>query len=318
MRDVGDLYEPITGRPMHAFAGYGQLTTGALLGRRVELTAGGRLDLLRYRYQLADEEVAAGGYRRFSPRLAAVVRPTEHLTVKAMAATAFRLPTPVELFASHSTASAGNPVGLAAERQRNYELATDWAPTSSVRLRANAFYVEDGGLIDYAPGDGELRNLYDNQRIGLESELTFAVERGRLQADGWLSYAYNRLLDEQVRAELSTEDRITWVPAHVAKVGARVVAGGWRGTVQVYAQGRTHRRQTDMATPELAAARPTSIAPWVDADVTIVRQLGSHLRLGVRVTGLLDRRAAVPATRDVGFDYRVERREAFVSLEAVE
>lgn len=318
MQTVGDVYEPIAGRPMHGLATYGQLTTGGLLGARVEVTAGARLDVLRYRFEHDDDGVVAGGYRRVSPRLAVVVRPADSLTIKAMAATAFRLPTPIELFSSHSFASTGNHHGLEAESERTYELATDWAPTANLRVRANAFYVEDDGLIDYAPGDGELQNLYDNRRLGVESEVTFAVHRDRLQADGWLSYAYNRLIDEEIHAQLSTEERLTWVPAHVAKLGARVAAGGWRATVQVYGQGRTYRRQTDMATPELQAARPTSIAPWADADVTLARQLGAHLRVGVRVTGLLDRRAPVPATRDVGFDYRVDRREAFVSLEAIE
>ncbi len=315
-RPVGGLYSPVDGLPMHGFAGYGQLSTGGLLGRRVEVTAGGRVDVLRYRFRdPADSVLRSGSYQRFSPRLALVGHVADALTVKAMVATAFRLPTMVELFASHSLTSTGNPYDLEAETERTYEVAADWKVNDDLRLRTNAFEVVDDNLIDYTPSDGLLHNLFDSRRFGIESELSFATRRGPVEVDGWVSYAYTRLIEEQIETpELSTETRLTWVPAQVAKLGARLVDGPWRGTIEVYGQGRTFRRQTDLATPAFRAARPDSLAPWVDGDVTVARQLGDHLRLGLRVTGLLDTRAPVPATRDVGFDYRVEPREVFATV----
>ena len=314
-RPTAGVYEPMAGLPMHALAGFGQVSTGRWLGRRFEITAGARADLLAYRFRAEPEAaVQHGSYHRLSPRLAAVARVTDTLTAKVMVATAFRLPTAIELFASHSLTAAGTPMGLEAETERTYEVATDWAPVPAIRVRTNAFVVEDDNLIDYEGSDGRLHNLYDNRRLGFEGEVTFAVARGPWQVDGWASYAYTRLLDEHVQSdELTEEHRLTWVPAQVAKVGVRVRRGTWGATVQAYGQGRTFRRQTDLATAAFRAQRPDVVPGWGDVDVTAWRELGP-VRLGLRVTGLLDSRAPIPATRDVGYDNRLEPREVFATV----
>jgi outer membrane receptor protein involved in Fe transport len=322
-REVGPMYQPIVDRPVHRLGGFAQLVTGGWLGDRVEVTGGLRYDGLMYYYvpnEMPDGPSIRDSFNEISPRIGIVTRPFDWLALKAMAGRAFRTPSIIELFASNTWTTGANAGTLRPERDTTYELAADLQPVSWLRWRSNGFYSRRDNHIGYPDGSSDiLVNLYSNERIGAESRVTGAIDIGRDRIEGHASLSYVRLVDEQsLHEDVAAGQDLVNAPEFLIKSGVRWMGGRTTLAAQVYAQGPTRRRDSAMVTPEFRVVRPDEVPAYATVDASGFFQIAGGLRIGTTVSNVLDRRSRIIAPFDSGFDYRVDPRRFFLTLEFIQ
>jgi outer membrane receptor protein involved in Fe transport len=314
--DMGPFYEPIRDRPFQRVGLYAQGVSGPLLDGLVTLTLGARYDGTRSSYvdiRLPDRPVRELSQDQLSPRVAVVLTPTDRFSLKLLAAEAFRAPVPGELFVSNTAIQVSNPDGLAPERLRTGEVAATWLATDHLELRANAYLFKVRNLIGF--NGTSLVNLYDREHAGAEAEALFDVDLGRAgRLSGFANASWVKLLDEDVLdPSLAPASRLVWAPAYTAKLGVDWQLHRASVAATVLYQGSVARRASDLLTPENRLYRPDTIAPWSSIDLNATWQAARWLRLGVRVTNLLDGRGRVITTGDYPFDAHVEGRRIVAS-----
>jgi iron complex outermembrane receptor protein len=314
------MYQPIVDRPVHLLAGFGQLISGEWLGDRLEITGGLRYDGLIYDYVPMDDPSGpsiADSFHEVSPRVGVVALPADWLAFKALAGRAFRTPAVIELFAANTWTAGANIDNLEPERDTTYELAADVRPHDGLRWRSNGFYSRRENHISFADGVSDtLLNLYTNDRIGAESELLAEVQTGAGRIEGHTSGSYVKLVDEEsLHPEVAAGTSLSNAPALLFKAGARWVGSRTTVSAQAYVQGPTRRRASAMMTPEFREVRPDTVPALATVDAGASYGLTGGLRFGASVTNLLDNRARLVAPYDTGFDYRMDPRRIFVTLE---
>ncbi len=314
---VGPYYQPILGRPLHRLGAYAQAVSGPLLGGLASVTAGARYDAVRASYldlQLDGQPARLRSFEEVSPRLAVVVTPSEGTAVKLMGARAFRAPSATELFPSNTAIQNSNPAGLRPETIDTVELAGTWLANDHLELRANGYWFRFENLIGY---EGlTVANLYTTEHAGTELEALWDVDLGRRgRLAGFANWAYALLLGERALAPgLEAASQLAWAPAHSAKAGLNYQWRGANVAATLLYQGAVARRPSDLVTPEYRALRPDVLPAWATVDVNASWRARPWLRLGVRVSNLLDAGARVVATGDLPFDHRVEGRRLLGTL----
>lgn len=125
-----------------------------------------------------DDNIGGGVH----PRGTLIWHPTKPDTVKLMAGTAFRAPTPYELHYDNGGLSQKAPTALDAEKITSYELLWEHYFTSRVKTTATLFWNELDGLISPVidPGDGlAVFTNMDTVRVhGVESEVEWLFAQG--------------------------------------------------------------------------------------------------------------------------------------------
>jgi iron complex outermembrane receptor protein len=317
---VGDMYEPMKDHLVSKLGVYAQLASGALLGERLQITAGLRYDSLFFDYTAVYEDgkpTRSRSFQDLSPRLALIWQALDPLVLKLMAARAFRTPAPVELFVAHSwTASSTDIDSFRAERQDTYELAADWRIARPLKLRANGWLSALDGSIGYDVTDFAIVNRYDVWRAGGEAEVALDLRlRPGVHLDGWLSWSFVHQLSETVHDPLLGEGgRITRAPAQLGKLGARLRHGRFVLSLQGLYHGRVHRRPADLESEENRALRPDVLPAWATLDAAVQVRLGDFLRLGVVGKDLFDSGGRLMVSRDMPFDYPSEGRRVDLQL----
>jgi outer membrane receptor protein involved in Fe transport len=322
-RAVGPMYQPIVDRPVHRLAGFAQLVTGEWLTDRVELTAGLRYDGLLYEYvpvAMPDGLAVGDSFHEVSPRIGLVARPIDWLALKAMASRAFRTPSIIELFASNTWTAGSNPETLRPERDTTYELAAAVQPLDWLRWRSNGFYSRRDDHISYADGVSDiLLNLYSNERVGAESEVLAALDVGASRIEGRTSVSYVALVDEHSHhPDVAAGEELANAPELMVKAGARWMGSKTTLSAEVYAQGATRRRDSSMVTPEFREVRPDEVPAYLSMDAAAFYRIAGGLRLGLTASNLFDKRQRIIAPFDSGFDFRVDPRRVFLTLELVQ
>ncbi|HUS66969.1 MAG TPA: TonB-dependent receptor [Kofleriaceae bacterium] len=317
-RGLAAMYEPIQDRPVHRVGVYAQAVSGELLGKRLELTAGARYDNMFYRYidiGSPDRPERSDARQQVSPRLALIARPTDSLHLKAMAGHSYRTPTLVELFVSNTWTGTSNVGGVEAEEATTVEGAIDWAVADPMRLRATTFYTDHRNMIDYT-ADAQLINVFSNRRAGVEAEVLGATKLGPLALDGFASYSYVKLLDEDiVDPALSESDMLVWSPSHLVKLGVRGATKTFGFTTTAYAQSKTRRRASDRMDEAFRDLRPHDVAGWVSVDATVFARPSAGVKVGLEGTNLGGSTGGIIQTRDHAFDNRVPARQVMGVLE---
>jgi iron complex outermembrane receptor protein len=318
---LGPFYEPILGHPVNNTGAYTQLAWDEVLGGPLSLTVGLRYDLkfFQYRDLQASESAPARSksYDQLSPRLAVVYSPRPSLSLKLQSSSAFRAPAPAELFGANTWMLSSNIDGLRPERVVTHELSADWMVNPGLNGRGTLFYSSYDNLIGYS--DANLAsNLFSRNTAGLEAELHGEVDlgtRGRLLAMG--SYTYVRLLSEEDGngGRVASGGHLTWAPSHLARAGVSYRLKGFSLAVQGRYQGSVQRRESDSVTPAFVAARPQAVPAWVRFDVNARYQVSDWATLGLKVSNLLDAESYLVKIGDFPFDYRMEGRRLFGSLE---
>ena len=136
----------------------------------------------------AREEIFSGGAQAvFSPQIAASMRVTDRMKLRANAGYGFRIPTYTDLYYSDPT-TIGNP-NLQPESAWSGNAGADWALSSRVSLSATGFYSRQHDTIDYVRANSNdlwnAANLSGLRFLGAESSLTWAVTESQTVSIAW-------------------------------------------------------------------------------------------------------------------------------------
>jgi iron complex outermembrane receptor protein len=317
---LGPLYEPILGEPMSNVGAYSQLAWSRLLTLPLSLTVGLRYDLMFFHYREPGQPEAPRrfkSYDQFSPRIALVYAPSPTLSLKFQGSRAFRAPASGELFGRNTWMLNSNIETLRPEHVLTFEFNADWSISRHLSWRSTLFHSRYKNLIGYVEG-GQLDNFLTQTNLGLESELLAEVdlgERGRLSAFG--NYSYVHLLDgaDSRGVTADHEGHLTWAPAHQAKAGVSYQRERFSLALQGRYQGDVHRRAEDMTTPLFRSLRPAVVPAWFRLDANARYQLTPWAAAELKVSNLLGAESYLLKTHDYPFDYRMEGRRVFASLE---
>ncbi len=317
---LGPYFESILGQPVHNVGGYTQLAWSRVLDLPLSLTVGLRYDLKTFRYRDLETEgrpQRSKAYDQLSPRLALVFFPSDDLSLKLQASRAFRAPAPAELFGANTWLLAANIDALRPEQVTTIDLNADWRLGPRLSWRNTVFYSRFANLIGYSTAN-LASNLFTRRNAGLESEVLAEVELGAAgRLNGYANYSYVHMLGEEDGngGRVERAGQLTWAPAHLARAGVGYQWKHLSAALQARYQGSVRRREGDRATELFRDARPEVVPAWVRFDINARYQLQSWVALGLEVNNLLDAESYLVKTGDYPFDYRMEGRRIFGSVE---
>jgi iron complex outermembrane receptor protein len=317
---LGPYFESLVGQPVHSVGGYTQLSWSRVLEQPLSLTVGLRYDSKTFRHrdlEAPGTPLRSKSYEQLSPRLALVYSPSPVLTLKLQASRAFRAPAPAELFGSNTWVLDERIDTLRPEVVTTVDLHADWSLSPHLSWRNTVFASRFENLIGYSP-TSLATNLFTRSNAGLESEVLAEVELGeggQLSAHG--NYSYVRMLSEADASGGPVEraGRLTWAPAHLARAGVAWRRERFSAALQGRFQGSVLRRESDRETPLYREVRPEVVPAWVRFDVNARYQLNTWVAVGLDVHNLLDAESFLIKTGDFPFDYRMEGRRIFGSVE---
>ncbi|HKI04365.1 MAG TPA: TonB-dependent receptor [Thermoanaerobaculia bacterium] len=246
---------------------YAQKTFGVT--PRLDLLAGARLDIWE----------SARTRTSFNPRLGALFRATDAVTLRASAYRGFRAPTLNELyrpFRVGNVETLANPE-LGEESLLGAEIGADLHPSARVFARVNAFRNRIDGAVGNVTVSStpqlitrRRENLDRVTADGLEAELRFQpLPRWELQAS-WL------YTDSRVER---TGRRVPQVPLNQGSLGI-----GFDGPVLVLLQGRWAGDQFEDDLNQLV------LPSYTVADLSLRRPIGRRLDLFLSVENLFDQK----------------------------
>ena len=215
-----------------------------------------------------------------APRLAALWRPTDALTIRGAIGGGFRAPDFKELYLTFVNAAvgyavAGNPT-LRPERSENASVSVQWTPASGF-ARIGAFHNRYHDFIEFVGPDGTGTYTYGNvaegTTSGIESDGALVLGAARLDA----GYAWLRTRDTR------TDQPLLGRPEHSARVGVSApLAGSLRASLTALYTGET---------PSARAANGTvtSTQPaFTRVNVRFVTRLPMSVEFTVAADNVLD------------------------------
>jgi outer membrane cobalamin receptor len=252
---------------------YAQKTVGVT--SRLDLLAGARFDLWQSQRTRSS----------FNPRIGALFRATDAVTLRASAYRGFRAPTLNELyrpFRVGNVETQANP-NLGEESLLGAEIGADFVPGSRLFVHVNAFR----NRLDGAVGNVTIsvtpqlitrrRENLDRVTVnGLEAEVRFRAS-GRWQLQG--SWLYS---DSQVER---TGLRVPQVPLNQGSAGVT-----WTGPVLVLLQGRWASAQFEDDLNQLP------LSSFAVADLALRRPFGDRLEVFLAVENLFDEKVVTGRT----------------------
>jgi len=323
--NYGDDYTPVEGnrfkelnawlqwiedQPVTNIGAFAQWSSGHLLGESLTATVGGRYDQQSFDFNALDVEgvpTEHKSFSQFSPKVAFVYAASKELTFKLLGGTAFRAPTPTELFGANTYSLASNIRQLEPEEVTTYELAGEWRAAREVLLRLSAFHTEAKNQIAYSVANFNLStNIYSLTTAGLEAELLL----GGNAWSAFVNYSNAKRLDETIiDPTVSESDDLTWAPANVANIGGIYDPGRWSIASSLHYQGAVKRRASDLAVPDFNSYRPHEVGSWMTLDANFIYRFTPKFELRIRGTNLLDEdNEFLLKNQALPFDYRIEGR----------
>lgn len=218
------------------------------------------------------------------PRLAVVLTPVEHGTLKLLYGRAFRAPTVYEMFYQAPPATLSNPA-LQPETIDTYELVYEhdfgkrlYATVSQYTYRIKNLITQ---TYDAMSGTTSFQNQEKAEATGTELEVRKTWENG---ADGRISYTYQKAEDPNTGELLSNS------PKHLAKLNVDVPLVGERFRAGLEEQ-YTGPRFTQ-------AGRKTQGAAVTNLTI-LGRNRSRTLEVSLSIYNLLDKRYADPVSTDL-------------------
>ncbi len=257
----------------------------------LNFTAGGRYD----HYDTFGSTV--------NPRLAFIVTPLDKSVIKILYGTAFRAPSPFELYYQSST-NTSNP-DLKPEKIETIEVAYEQYFGDHFRATTTCFFYDMNNLInqtDAGGGKTVFRNLKQAESQGMEFELENKWRNG---IEGKFSYTLQKTVDGQTHQILSNS------PEHLLKLN--ISAPIWKDKLFVSIE------------EQYTSKRKTYLGSYTsDVAVTNITVYGQRfikgLELSASIYNLFDRKYADPVSPDLnplnavqqdGRSYRLKLTYAF-------
>ena len=309
----------IKNKPLTNIGVYTQYMSGDVFSHQFQLTAGLRYDLELFDY---DPTLAAAinqlgsGHRTFtqvSPRLAAVIQPSERLSYKILLGKAFRAPSPSELGSISTWLQSSSPTTLAPETVTNFEVGVDYRPIENLNYKANAYLTKAENQIGYASNATSITNISTSTTAGLEATINYTKNKTK----GYANAAYSKRVAEEISDPTITknESDVTWAPALTANVGAtQTLNAKLKGTLQVSYLGEQKRRESDNATAANVAARGSSVAAFTTVDGSLLYQPAKSIDVNFYVKNIFDTEGYLIKNHDAPFDYPINGRTFYASL----
>jgi iron complex outermembrane receptor protein len=323
-RTLGSHLELIENKPVKYIGSFAQFSTGELFGKYVHSTIGFRYDNQFFDYYdvtVAGKPVKSKSFDDFSPRISFVITPTENFVFKIMGLTAFRAPTPTEMFGYNTWTNASNINQLQSEKIKSAEISADYNINSFINIHINTFYTITNGQIGYSLGNNNLStNIYDMTNAGIESEILY--KKNKFSAFANISYVKH--LDENIYIkELDyvsiNKNTLTWAPSFTANFGLAQRIKSFTFSFQGHYQDKVLRRDKDFCTTsELAAIgftsqpRPDEVKAWLSFDLQLTYKY-KFMEFGINGTNILNSDNYLVKSMKFPFDYKMEgRRISFV------
>lgn len=270
---------------------------------KLKIYAGGRLDrwqtegdFFQNTAPVSNAVYAPRSQSAFNPKVSAVFKPVDSVTLRSSWGRAFRTPTNLDLYSTTVQASAISPTGfltvqsdpqLKPERATSWELGGEWRIGENLRTTATYYSTQ---LIDM---------IYSRQ---ISLALTQRINAGKAQVKGlelgltyvpypWLEFNTNaswtdsKLL-ENTSDPLSVGKRLTQVPNRLAYAGVTARQGPWSGTLETRYSGQTYitAQNTDVV-----QGVPSANDAYTMTNVKVGYQINKATRMNVAVNNLLDR-----------------------------
>lgn len=337
-RKQGPWLEWIKNRSIPTGSVFGQIVSGRILRRTVEVTLGARYDEEKIRFRGIDQpfsEILPFPYipeekrvfRRTSPRAGIVIFLGRNLNVKLLTAQAFRAPSITELFGANTFSLASSPRKLKPEIVRTSEAGVDWLLHPRVNLRAGVFRTKFENQIAYSLQNNNLStNIYTLTTVGGELEALFNWKGGGAFANASVN---RRVAEVILDTTISKSDGTTWAPSHTGSAGIRHTFFDRLVTsIAIQRQGLVRRRASDLGIVDpitgvgpLTAEglplsyensypvyRPEHVSGWTDVNGRIAWKFGANGQAGFSVTNLLNSHQTLVKNNSYPFDYLREGR----------
>jgi len=219
--------------------------------------------------------------RFVAPRLAAMVRPNDHLAIRGSIGRGFRAPDFKELYLSFVNAAAGYAVygnpDLVPERSTSTSLGAEWT-NASTYLRATAYNANYQDFIETSAPDANGVYTYNNVARGwsrgLEVESGILLRAWRLEAAGERLWTRDLATDRPLlgRTPLTLRGSVTSPTLHATRVTLRLA----------YASRTPVFRDEVTGVTTYRSAFPAM-------DLRLSRTIGERLELGAEATNVFDR-----------------------------
>lgn len=227
----------------------------------------------------------------FSPKVSAVYRYDDALTLRSSYGRSFRAPTHQDLYTtstSRGRTTSGDP-GLQPEKGSTWELGGDWRPQPAYRLGATVYATELHDLI-YLQQLSSIQSLRINagraQVNGVELVLEYPLnDWSTLQAN--YAHIKTRML-ENAADPASVGKRLTDVPERIAGLVWQARRGAWNGRAEVRHVGHVYwtAQNTDVV-----EGVPGSYDAHTLVDVVAGYSLSKNLHASLAIHNLFDRKA---------------------------
>ncbi len=269
---------------------------------KLTVYAGGRLDhwqtdgnYFQNTAPVSHVDFASRSDSSFSPKLSAVYRPVDAVTLRTSYGQSFRAPNNLDLYSTTIISSGTSPTGysttrsdpnLKPERGTTWEAGGEWR--LSQNLKANATYYET-----------TLTDLIYSQQIDLS--LTQRINAGKAKIRGielgtearlsnWLSLHANYAhIDSEMLSNntdpASVGKRLTSSPEHIANLGFTAQQGPWTGTLD--AQYVSHIYQNAQNT-DTVEGMPGSYDSRTLVNAKLGYGVSKYAKLNLAFNNLLD------------------------------
>jgi len=352
----GPWLEWIKNKPIPKMAAFGQITSGKILNRSLEITFGIRYDETQAKFRGVDQPRSGllgtpsldgtpipsqylGDpfvpnekriFKRTSPRVGFVYFVSNNLTLKLMSGKAFREPSITELFGFNTFSLASNPRKLKPEVIHTTEVGVDWLINKYINIRGNLFRTRYENQIAYSVANNNLStNLYTLTTGGAEGEALFTYKN----LSGFLNFSYAKRLNEFIQDRTISIDKnqITWVPSHTANLGITWTDQKFMTSISFERQGSVYRRNSDLGPVDpifgfntnlppyeynYPVYRPKVVPAWINVNYRFMYKWNESVEMGINVMNLFNSHQTLLKNNNFPFDYIREGRRFLFDVTA--
>jgi iron complex outermembrane receptor protein len=231
----------------------------------------------------------------FNPKIAAVGKPLDTLTLRAAWGRSFRSPSNLDLYSTTVSSNTTSPTGiltvqsdpnLQPERGSSWELGADWRPVPAVRLYGNYYETRLRDFIASKNIDLSLTQRINTGRVRVRGVEIGASARlaDWLEAEANASFIDSRVLENAVDPA-SVGKRLTQVPERIAYAGLTATPGKFIGVLEARYTDNIFITARNL---DNVQGVPTAYDEHVVVNAKLGYRLTPAIRANIAVNNLLD------------------------------